>query len=31
MSGIWILIGGLGFMFGMWAAVIGGASLFGPR
>jgi hypothetical protein len=31
LDGIMILIAGLGFMVAMWAAVIYGASLFGPR
>jgi len=30
-DGTMILVVGLGFMFAMWAAVIYGASFFGPR
>ena len=31
LDGVWILVAGLGFMFAMWAAVIYGATFFGPR
>jgi hypothetical protein len=31
LDGIMILVVGLGFMLAMWAAVIYGASFFGPR
>jgi hypothetical protein len=31
LDGIMVLVVGLGFMLAMWAAVIYGASLFGPR
>jgi hypothetical protein len=31
LDGIMVLVAGLGFMLAMWAFVIYGASLFGPR